>query len=128
MKLKMNGMRLGPLPHRKNAVDVFGDFLGYLFRCTRDFIVDTHANGAALWHVVEHDLQFVRESANSSKSILSFLTVAYVQYHIQMDGKVPNRLKCEELPFMLVWFRTQTKGELASDLLLRAKLACMLVF
>ncbi|KAH9944812.1 hypothetical protein B0H21DRAFT_779339 [Amylocystis lapponica] len=64
MKLKMNGMRLAPLPHQKNAVDVFGDFLSYLFRCTRSFIIDTHANGPALWHAVEHDIQFVLSHPN----------------------------------------------------------------
>ena len=47
MKLKMNGMRLAPLPTGKTAVDVFGDFLSYLFHCTRSFIIDTHANGAS---------------------------------------------------------------------------------
>ncbi|KAI0316059.1 hypothetical protein OF83DRAFT_1060977 [Amylostereum chailletii] len=64
MKLKMNGMRLPPLPHGKNATDVFGDFLGYLFRCTRSFIIDTHANGAALWKAVERHLQFVLSHPN----------------------------------------------------------------
>ena len=33
MKLQMNGMQLGPLPRNKTSVDVFGDFLAYLFRC-----------------------------------------------------------------------------------------------
>ncbi len=64
MKLKMNGMRLAPLPHGKTAVDVFGDFLSYLFRCTRSFIIDTHANGHALWRAVEHDIQFVLSHPN----------------------------------------------------------------
>ncbi|CAL1716267.1 unnamed protein product [Somion occarium] len=64
MTLKMNGMRLSPLPKGKTAVDVFGDFLSYLFRCTRSFIIDTHANGQALWHAVEHDLQFVLSHPN----------------------------------------------------------------
>ncbi|KAI0749353.1 hypothetical protein C8Q80DRAFT_1100423 [Daedaleopsis nitida] len=64
MKLKMNGMRLAPLPPGKTAVDVFGDFLSYLFRCTRSFIIDTHANGHALWQAVEHDVQFVLSHPN----------------------------------------------------------------
>ena len=57
-------MRLAPLPHGKTAVDVFGDFLSYLFRCTRSFIVDTHANGHGLWRAVEHDIQFVLSHPN----------------------------------------------------------------
>ncbi|KAJ3744472.1 hypothetical protein DFH05DRAFT_1617472 [Lentinula detonsa] len=64
MKLNMNGMRLGPLPYRKSAVDVFGDFLSYLFLCTRNFIRDTHANGTSLWRAVEHDIQFVLSHPN----------------------------------------------------------------
>ncbi|KAI0091316.1 hypothetical protein BDY19DRAFT_984231 [Irpex rosettiformis] len=64
MQLKMNGMRLSTLPRSKTAVDVFGDFLSYLFRCTHSFIVDTHANGHALWRAVEHDIQFVLSHPN----------------------------------------------------------------
>lgn len=64
MTLKMNGMRLSPLPRGKSAVDVFGDFLSYLFRCTSIFIVDTHANGKALWKAVEPYLQFALSHPN----------------------------------------------------------------
>ena len=64
MTLKMNGMRLSPLPPGKSAVDVFGDFINYLFRCTQSFIVDTHANGHSLWRAVEHDIQFVLSHPN----------------------------------------------------------------
>ncbi|KAI0279701.1 hypothetical protein BGY98DRAFT_1089080 [Russula aff. rugulosa BPL654] len=64
MKLKMNGMRLPPLPKGKSAVQVFGDYLGYLFRCAKNFIIDTHAGGAALWRAVEEDLQFVLSHPN----------------------------------------------------------------
>ena len=64
MKLKMNGMRLPPLPKGKSAVHVFGDYLGYLFRCAKNFIIDTHAGGASLWRAVEEDLQFVLSHPN----------------------------------------------------------------
>ena len=64
MKLKMNGMRLPPLPYNKTATDVFADFLGYLFRCTRTFLIETHANGQALWDNVERHLQFVLSHPN----------------------------------------------------------------
>ncbi|KAL0065109.1 hypothetical protein AAF712_007945 [Marasmius tenuissimus] len=69
MKLNMNGMKFGPLPAGKNAVHVFGDFLGYLFRCTRDFIVDTHANGASLWRAVEANMQFVLSHPNGWEGV-----------------------------------------------------------
>jgi hypothetical protein len=59
MKLDLNGMRLSRLPQGKSATQVFGDFLSYLYLCTRSFIRDTHANGTALWAAVEKDVQFV---------------------------------------------------------------------
>ena len=64
MKLQMNGMRLDPLPRNKTSTDLFGDFLSYLFRCTRSFIIDTHANGLALWNAVHRDMQFVLSHPN----------------------------------------------------------------
>ncbi|EEB91179.1 hypothetical protein MPER_10502 [Moniliophthora perniciosa FA553] len=64
MKLETNGMKFAPLPLGKTAVHVFGDFLGYLFSCTRNFIIDTHGNGAALWKTVEPTLQFVLSHPN----------------------------------------------------------------
>jgi hypothetical protein len=64
MKLSMNGMAFSPLPRRKSAVDVFGDFLSYLFRCTRAFVESTHANGPALWHELEAEIQFVLSHPN----------------------------------------------------------------
>jgi len=64
MQLNMNGMRLSPLPRRKTPVHVFGDFLAYLFSCTRSFITDTHANGASLWSSVEPDIQLVLSHPN----------------------------------------------------------------
>ena len=64
MKLDMNGMRLSSLPRNKTPVDVFGDFLNYLFRCTKSFIIDTHANGETLWRAVEHGIEFVLSHPN----------------------------------------------------------------
>ncbi|KAL5504173.1 hypothetical protein ACEPAH_8246 [Sanghuangporus vaninii] len=64
MQLDMNGMRLSPLPPGKSSEDVFGDFLAYLFNCTRKFIEDTHANGANLWLAVERDIHFVLSHPN----------------------------------------------------------------
>ena len=64
MQLDMNGMRLSPLPPGKSSEDVFGDFLAYLFACTRKFIEDTHANGQMLWDAVCHDIHFVLSHPN----------------------------------------------------------------
>ncbi|KAF7316791.1 hypothetical protein HMN09_00412200 [Mycena chlorophos] len=64
MNLNMNGMRLGRLPLGKTPVHVLGDFLAYLFACTRNFITETHANGTALWAAVESDIKFVLSHPN----------------------------------------------------------------
>ncbi|KAJ7067016.1 hypothetical protein C8F01DRAFT_1208286 [Mycena amicta] len=64
MHLNMNGMRLGRLPLGKTPIHVLGDFLSYLFACTRNFITDTHANGSALWASVEQDIKFVLSHPN----------------------------------------------------------------
>lgn len=60
----MNGMAFSPLPKGKSAVDVFGDFLSYLYRCTRSFFEDTHANGPKLWKDLEREIQFVLSHPN----------------------------------------------------------------
>lgn len=64
MKLDMNGMKLPHLPKSKSAVEVFGDFLKYLLRCTRSFIVETHASGHSVWSAVENDIEFVLTHPN----------------------------------------------------------------
>lgn len=64
MRLNMNGMRFSPVPKKKTPVHVFGDFLAYLYHCTKKFITDTHANGAALWSTVEENIQFVLSHPN----------------------------------------------------------------
>lgn len=64
MKLDMNGTKLPHLPRSKSVVEVFGDFLKYLFHCTRSFIIETHGDGAATWKSVENDIQFVLSHPN----------------------------------------------------------------
>ena len=87
MKLKMNGMRFAPLPPGKTAVDVFADFLAYLFRCTRSFIVDTHANGPALWHAVEQNIEFVLSHPNGWEGRQqSFMRLSAIQAKLVPDS------------------------------------------
>jgi hypothetical protein len=64
MKLEMNGMKLPHLPKSKSALEVFGDFLKYLFRCTRSFITETHAGGPAVWKSVETDIELILSHPN----------------------------------------------------------------
>ena len=64
MNFGINGMELPWLPESKSAVDVFGDFLKYLFSCTRSFIEAHHAGGTSIWKSVENDIQFILSHPN----------------------------------------------------------------
>ena len=55
---------LMPLPLGKTAVEVFGDFLAYLFDCAKRFITETHPNGASLWTSLESRIDFVLSHPN----------------------------------------------------------------
>lgn len=55
---------LYPLPHGRTVLDIFSDFLSYLFTCARTFIVETHANGQSLWDSVQGSIDFVLSHPN----------------------------------------------------------------
>ncbi|KAL6306646.1 hypothetical protein BKA93DRAFT_133315 [Sparassis latifolia] len=55
---------LPPLPPKKTVVDVFGDFLKYLFSCARRYITETHANGQILWTSLENQIEFILSHPN----------------------------------------------------------------
>jgi hypothetical protein len=52
------------LPPNKTAVDVFADFLRYLYQCTRTYIQDTHAFGNELWRSLSVSADFVLTHPN----------------------------------------------------------------
>lgn len=65
--LDVNGLHkndLKPLPPGLTAADVFGDFLAYLFRCTKKFITETHPNGDSLWDSFGDRIDFVLSHPN----------------------------------------------------------------
>lgn len=53
-----------PLPSGKTVVQVFADYLRYLFQCTSSYIRDTHANGHTLWASVENHIDYVLSHPN----------------------------------------------------------------
>ncbi|KAF9530759.1 hypothetical protein CPB83DRAFT_850255 [Crepidotus variabilis] len=57
---------LPPLPPNKTAIDVFADFLAYLFSCTREYITDTLPNGRSKWltYVENDSIDFVLSHPN----------------------------------------------------------------
>jgi hypothetical protein len=56
--------QLPPLPLGKGVVDVFADFLKYLFTCARQYIIDTHPSGARLWSSVEDNIEVILSHPN----------------------------------------------------------------
>ena len=56
--------KIPPLPLNKTVVDVFADFLMYLFECAYTYIKETHANGADLWDSVKGQIDFVLSHPN----------------------------------------------------------------
>jgi hypothetical protein len=55
---------LVPLPPNKTVIQVFGDFLAYLFGCAKRYIIDTHSNGASLWASFGQRIEFVLTHPN----------------------------------------------------------------
>jgi hypothetical protein len=55
-----------PLPKGKSAIDLFADFMKYLYDCTRTYIHETHASGSDLWLAAEvnGDIDFVLTHPN----------------------------------------------------------------
>lgn len=65
--LEAEGLRkadLRPLPPGKTVVQVFGDFIAYLFDCTKQFIAETHPNGTSLWDSLGDRIDFVLSHPN----------------------------------------------------------------
>lgn len=50
---------LPDLPPGKTAIEVFGDFLKYLYSCARCFITESHPNGESLWQSVGSRIDFI---------------------------------------------------------------------
>ena len=58
------GSELPPLPLNKSCIEVFADFLTYLFQCASRFIKDAHANRENVWSSVQKDIHFVLSHPN----------------------------------------------------------------
>ncbi|KAG5351000.1 hypothetical protein C0989_008363 [Termitomyces sp. Mn162] len=55
---------LPTLPADKSVVDVFADFIRYLFECAKTYIIDAHLSGSDLWKSVESRIEFVLAHPN----------------------------------------------------------------
>jgi molecular chaperone DnaK (HSP70) len=53
-----------PLPEGKTAIDVFADFLRYLYQCAQKYIEETHFHGIHLWESLRPTSEFVLTHPN----------------------------------------------------------------
>ncbi|KAJ7578246.1 hypothetical protein C8J56DRAFT_969497 [Mycena floridula] len=62
--LPVNAARRNLLPPGKTIVQVFADFLGYLFRCAKIYIQESCPNGLEFWATIANDIEFVLTHPN----------------------------------------------------------------
>jgi hypothetical protein len=55
---------LPPLPENKSVVDLFGDYMRYLYNCAKTYIQDTHEDDNELWASVEQQIEYVLTHPN----------------------------------------------------------------
>jgi hypothetical protein len=53
-----------PLPNGLTVIDVFADLLRYLYRCTEDYLKQSHASGELLWTSLQKRTHFVLTHPN----------------------------------------------------------------
>ncbi|KAG6332939.1 hypothetical protein ID866_6155 [Astraeus odoratus] len=53
-----------PLPKGLAAVQVLSDFMEYLFKCARTYIIESHASGDIMWKSLENHIEFVLTHPN----------------------------------------------------------------
>ena len=52
------------LPYDLSVVDIFADFMNYLFACAESYIKDSHAFGGSVWESVKADVIFILSHPN----------------------------------------------------------------
>jgi hypothetical protein len=56
--------KIPPLPRDKSVIDLFADFMRYLYSCAKTYIQETYASGADLWTSVEQRIDYVLTHPN----------------------------------------------------------------
>ena len=76
------------LPRGKSAVDIFADFLRYLYQCARTFIEETHANGVEMLRTLADRTDFVLTHPNGWEGAQqSMMRTAAVQAGLIPDNQ-----------------------------------------
>ncbi|KAG5718638.1 hypothetical protein E4T56_gene16515 [Termitomyces sp. T112] len=53
-----------PLPAGKSVIDIFSDYIRYLYTCAKTYITDSHVTGSKLWASVESNIEYVLTHPN----------------------------------------------------------------
>jgi hypothetical protein len=121
------GDDIPPLPLNKTVVEVFADFLAYLFECASSYIQEAHPNGINFWASVKDQIDFVlshpngwegaqqsqmRKAAVLAKLIpntkpgharLSFVTEGEASLHFAIENGLPDgAMKVCSLPCQIL--------------------------
>jgi hypothetical protein len=56
--------KIPPLPRNRSVVNLFADFMRYLYDCAKTYIEETHASGADLWASFEQRIEYVLTHPN----------------------------------------------------------------
>ncbi|KAI0656113.1 hypothetical protein C8Q70DRAFT_391425 [Cubamyces menziesii] len=104
---------LPPLPEGKTVLDVFADFLRYLFACTKRYICQTHASGESLWSSVHDRIEFVLSHPNGWEG----LQQGKMRQAAVMAGLIPDTLEGHERVHFV------TEGEASLHYCIRSGLA-----
>ncbi|KAI6046254.1 hypothetical protein EDC04DRAFT_2598079 [Pisolithus marmoratus] len=82
----VDDLDIPPLPPFKNAIDILADFLGYLFRCARMYIEESHGNGRNVWTSFGDNIDFVLSHPNGWQG----LQQAQIRRAAVQAGLVPD--------------------------------------
>ncbi|KAG6369907.1 hypothetical protein JVT61DRAFT_13374 [Boletus reticuloceps] len=55
---------LPPLPTNRSTIQILSDFMGYLFRCSKTYIQESHVSGPEMWGSFENNIDFVLSHPN----------------------------------------------------------------
>ncbi|PPQ99006.1 hypothetical protein CVT24_003488 [Panaeolus cyanescens] len=57
------------LPLGKDVVEVFGDFLRYIYACAQSYIIQSHPGGSSLWDILGDDIEFILTHPNGYEGV-----------------------------------------------------------
>ena len=83
---EVNKKNIPPLPAGKSVIQVFADFLRYMFNCARTYISEYEANGESLWTSVKDTTEFVLSHPNGWEG----LQQSKMREAAILAGLVPN--------------------------------------